>query len=177
LGLAITKYLCEAMDGNISVQSVYGSGSTFTIRLPVPGGTDMHSEGESTDAEAGAFTSPGAKVLVVDDIEINLMVAQAVLETYGIDADLAASGEEALERIGKIDYDLILMDQMMPGMDGVEATRRIRAHSGHYQTVPVIALTANAFADDETKACFNDFLIKPLSPDLLEQCLKKWLRR
>jgi|GEM_PF-3484856 len=168
LGLAITKHLCDAMGGNISVQSVFGNGSTFTIRLPLPENTPAN------ESEAG-FSAPHAKVLVVDDIEINLMVAEAVLNNFSIDPDLANSGEEALERIRQTDYDLIFMDQMMPGMDGMETTTRIRAHSDHYQSVPVVALTANAYAGDEASSCFNGYLTKPLEPDLMKQCLREWL--
>ena len=183
LGLAITKYLCNMMGGDISVQSAYRHGSTFTIRVPLPEGTEFpdlcKSKPDSAaqqEPEAG-FSTPDAKVLVVDDIEINLLVAQAVLASFDIAADIAASGEEALEQIRKTAYDLIFMDQMMPGMDGVETTGRIRAHSDHYRTVPVVALTANAFADDDAKGCFDGYLLKPIDPDVMEKCLRKWLPR
>jgi len=175
LGLAITKHLCNAMGGDVSVQSAHNRGSTFTIRLPLPEGTACPPHSERKKEPEGGFSFSGAKVLVVDDIDINLLVAQAVLESFGITPDLAASGQEALERIRKVDYDLIFMDQMMPEMDGMETTARIRAHSGHYRGVPVIALTANAFAGGETKASFSDRLIKPIDPDLMEKCLQRWL--
>ncbi|MCL2810339.1 MAG: ATP-binding protein [Clostridia bacterium] len=168
LGLAITKHLCTAMGGDVSAQSELGSGSTFTIRLPLP-------QNIPANEPQSGFSAPNAKVLVVDDIEINLMVAEAVLESFSIQPDLAGSGEEALERIRQTDYDLIFMDLMMPGMDGMQTTACIRAHNDYYRNVPVIALTANVFAGDEAKDNFNGHLTKPLEPDLMEQCLREWL--
>ncbi len=176
LGLAITKHICDAMGGSISLKSVYGTGSTFSIELPyVPGETVIDTNIPEADAD---FSMPDAKVLVVDDIELNLLVAEAILGQFGIQPDMALSGAEALERIAKKRYDMILMDQMMPDMDGIETTARIRAYDAYYKDVPVIALTANALTGaQETllRAGFSDYLSKPIDVDLLRRCLIHWL--
>ncbi|MDR2006280.1 MAG: response regulator, partial [Acidaminococcales bacterium] len=173
LGLAISDRLCAAMGGGISVESVYGEGSVFTVRLPYTPGTEKEEE-----TEAFNFSAPAAKVLVVDDIDVNLMVAEAVLSEYGIAPDLAESGPKALELLRKNRYDLIFMDQMMPGMDGIETTRRLRALDAYYAEAPVVALTANVMDGSFEvfkKAGFSDFVSKPIEQDKMSQCLRRWL--
>ncbi|MGB2579647.1 CheY-like chemotaxis protein [Elusimicrobium simillimum] len=176
LGLAITKRLAELMGGNITVTSEYGKGSEFTIHLPLASGkiTDVQEE-NIIDYE---FTATRAKVLLVDDIDINLMVAESLLEEYGIQPDTALNGVEALELVKKNDYDLIFMDHMMPEMDGVEATKNIRAMEGKKAFTPVVALTANAVSGAEDMflaSGFNGFLSKPIDKSALAACLVKWL--
>ncbi|MDL2210051.1 response regulator, partial [Desulfovibrio sp. OttesenSCG-928-O18] len=125
------------------------------------------------------FTAPEARVLVVDDIPTNLRVAEGLLLPYGMQMDFCLSGQEALELVARNAYDLILMDHMMPGMDGIEATGRIRAlDGGRYENLPVIALTANAVAG--MKEVFlagdmQDFLPKPVDPAKLDAVLYRWL--
>ncbi len=177
LGLAITRHICDAMGGSISVQSVYGQGSTFTARFPLCLGRE---DAAPTRNDPAVFTAaPEASVLVVDDIEINLVVAEAILGQYGIQPDLAMSGPEALSLIEKKRYDRIFMDQMMPDMDGIEATGHIRAFDEYYRTVPVVALTANALGGVEQSlldAGFSDYLSKPIDMNLMNKCLARWLK-
>jgi signal transduction histidine kinase/DNA-binding NarL/FixJ family response regulator/HPt (histidine-containing phosphotransfer) domain-containing protein len=176
LGLSITKQLVNMMNGSIEVKSEYGHGSTFVVSLPLP-------EGDPDEIGAGDDTYPfvmakDANVLVVDDNSINLTVARGFLKLHGIDADTAASGEEALEKIRSADYDIVFMDHMMPGMDGIEASRRIRALGGRYETLPIVALSANAVSsavEAYSEAGMNGFVAKPIEADKLNTALARWL--
>jgi signal transduction histidine kinase/CheY-like chemotaxis protein len=177
LGLTITKRLCEMMGGTVSVKSKYGAGAAFTVRLSLPAGTQADLKHENKRALL-KFTAPSAKVLLVDDIDINIMVAEAMLGEYGIKPDTALNGAQALEFVQKKDYDIIFMDHMMPEMDGVEATRRIRELGGKYESIPIIALTANAVSGAREMfltSGFNGFLSKPIDSQKLADCLLKWL--
>jgi signal transduction histidine kinase/CheY-like chemotaxis protein/HPt (histidine-containing phosphotransfer) domain-containing protein len=130
-----------------------------------------------------AFTAPGVKVLIVDDIVTNLNVARRLLSLYGLDIDTCTSGEEAVERIKTRPYDLVLMDQMMPGMDGVEAAAAIRGMGGEdrrFSELPLIALTANAVSGVKEmflKQGFNDYLAKPIEIARLDEVLAAWIPR
>jgi signal transduction histidine kinase/ActR/RegA family two-component response regulator len=174
LGLVITKRLCGMMGGTITVESEYNKGSVFTAALSLKTGAPADlSEKESALIE---FTAPEARVLLVDDIEINLEIAAFLLEAYGIKPDLAKSGRTAIEMAAKNTYNLILMDQMMPEMDGIEATQRIRAMG--MAELPIIALTANAVSGAREMFLshgFTGFLSKPMDGDALAACLLKWL--
>jgi signal transduction histidine kinase/ActR/RegA family two-component response regulator len=176
LGLVITKRLCGMMGGTISVESEYNKGSVFTALLSLKtGGPADLPEKEPLLIE---FTAPEARVLLVDDIDINLEVAEFLLSVYDIKPDLAKSGLEAIDLAGKKDYDLIFMDHMMPGMDGVEAVRRIRAMGGSRADLPMIALTANAVSGAREMflaSGFSGFLSKPIDAGALAACLLKWL--
>ena len=175
LGLAITYNLCRLMGGELWFESTYGEGSTFYINLPYVK-TDRESIEEP--AAVSEFTAPEARILVVDDIEINLSVAEALLSTFRIIPDLALSGAEALELVKKNRYDIIFMDHMMPEMNGLDATKRIRELGGWNDEVPIIALTANAIIGVEQMFLSNrmdDFLSKPLNIATLNLCLRKWL--
>ena len=177
LGLAITKRLCQLMDGSIDVVSEHGAGSTFTVRLPLPTGTPADLPPEDR-AEAIRFIAPTARVLLVDDIAINLEITAYMLDDYKIQHDFAANGREAVEKAAQCPYDLILMDHMMPEMDGVEATLAIRAAGGPGSRVPIIALTANAVSGAVEYFMgngFNGFLSKPVDDTALAQCLLQWL--
>jgi signal transduction histidine kinase/ActR/RegA family two-component response regulator len=175
LGLAISYNLCNLMGGSLSLTSVYGEGSVFTVEIPcVAADAVCPDEPEIADA----FFAPEARVLVVDDIEVNLTVAEALLSTFEIKPTLALSGETAINFAKNKEYDLIFMDHMMPGMDGVETTRRIRALGGRNETAPIVALTANAISGVEEmflKNRMDGFLPKPLDLSLLNLCLRKWL--
>jgi signal transduction histidine kinase/CheY-like chemotaxis protein len=176
LGLAICYRLCRLMDGELSVASDYGSGSTFSVSLPyTEAGEKTEHSGPAAPLE---FSAPLAKVLVVDDIEINLNVTEAMLESFSIQSDLAQKGILAIELIQKNTYDLVFMDHMMPEMDGLEATRRIRELGGRYKKIPIIALTANVVDGAENMFLsnqFDDFLAKPIEFASLNRCLRKWL--
>ena len=203
LGLSITKNLVSLMKGRIGVDSEYGAGSTFTVQLPQRI-VDETPIGETIAQSLEAFHfkdvhhnqslrlarsyMPYGKVLVVDDVETNLDVAKGLMLPYGLSIDTAASGPEAIEKIqaaGNGDetsrYDVVFMDHMMPGMDGLEAIRIIRNElSGNYgRTVPIIALTANALTGNEkmflAHGC-NAFISKPIDIMQLDTALNTWVR-
>jgi len=115
----------------------------------------------------------------VDDVSINLMVAKGLLTLYGIEVHTCASGEEAVEAVQKEKYDMVFMDHMMPGMDGVEATAAIRnLAEERFRTLPIVALTANAFVGMEEMFLthgFNDYLSKPIDSKKLNAILLKWI--
>jgi signal transduction histidine kinase/CheY-like chemotaxis protein len=176
LGLAITKRLCTMMSGDITVTSQYGAGSVFTVAIPLKRGRAEDIQRE--EPEAVPFTAPKARVLLVDDIEINLEIASYLLNVYGIAPDTAGNGAESVEKVRNKEYDLILMDHMMPGMDGVEAVRNIRSMGGRNASVPIIALTANAVSGAREMflaSGFNGFLSKPIDSKALAEILLRWL--
>jgi signal transduction histidine kinase/CheY-like chemotaxis protein len=176
LGLAISHNLVVAMGGNISVRSEYGKGSTFTVTLP-----QEISRRKSFDFErtVSIFNAPSAKVLVVDDVSINCTVAKGLISIYGIQVRTCMSGEEAVEIVQAEEFDLIFMDHMMPGMDGIETTAVIRNLKGaRFQNIPIVALTANAISGVEEmflKNGFNDYLSKPIDIQRLNSILEKWI--
>ena len=175
LGLYIVKVLVELMHGNISVKTAYGEGSVFKVTLPLKLGDEKALEA-SADSEL-TYTWD-ASVLVVDDNEINLNVAMALLEFLGIEPEVAISGEESLRMLREKTYDLIFMDHMMPGMDGAQTTVAIRAMGGWRADVPIIALTANATGEARDMLLtsgMNDFLSKPIDISMLRAMLDKWL--
>jgi CheY-like chemotaxis protein len=163
------------MMGNLWLRSEYGRGSTFSAALPlVAAGEDALSVREEEFRE---FSAPRAKILVVDDIDINLEVAQAMLESFEISPDLAQSGRAALELVEKNNYHMVFMDHMMPEMDGIETTLRIRELPAGVK-VPIIALTANVINGAESMFLqhhFDGLLGKPIEFSSLGRCLQKWL--
>ena len=204
LGLSITKKLVELMNGNITAESEFGKGSIFAVTI-------LQKIADETQVGAGAVNDlkefnfggycgkwsknlirsymPYGNVLVVDDIDINLDVAMGLLLPYGLRVDCVTSGREAIEKItegGEDDsetpiYDLILMDHMMPEMDGIETTGIIRRDVGtdYARTVPIIALTANAMAGDEEMflaSGFDGFISKPIDIMKLDLELNKRIR-
>ena len=193
LGLAISKSLADAMGGSISVDSVVGRGSVFTVVLPqrVEDATPSrfrftHSiVGNNGNEQKGKFApdfiAPKAKVLIVDDNKVNLQVAQELMKIFGINAATAENGQDAIDRVSKnlISYDVIFMDHMMPYLDGVEATKQIRALKSEYaHRVPIVALTANAIKGVEQQFMavgMNDYLPKPIRIEQLSAILKKWI--
>ena len=178
LGLSISKQLAAMMGGDIRMASVYGEGSVFTFILPLVEGNPALIEQEGF--ASFVIAKEGARVLVVDDNEISRKVAVAYLVRHNIRAEIASNGFEAIEKIKAACYDLVLMDHMMPGMDGVEATRRIRLLEGEkFKTLPVVALSANAVSgarETFLAAGMNDFISKPIDPKAINRCLLKWLR-
>ncbi len=177
LGLAISKSLVDSMGGSIDVHSEYGKGTTFSIRIPlIEGDPDKIEHEESLLVE---FHS-GAKILVVDDKEINLRVAKGLIELFEIECHIAMSGEQALTMLKHEQYDLIFMDHLMPDMDGLETTRRIREMGGRRATVPIIALSASVgggLRETFLSAGMNDFLSKPIERRRLQTILSKWMPR
>ncbi len=183
LGLAICKQLVELMHGEITVDSIYGKGSTFGFSIPQrvvntkPIGEikkGSFSNRERAQYER-SFEAPDAKVLVVDDNEMNLLVAKKLLRETKVKVELARSGDECLRHTLAEEYDVILMDHLMPGMDGVETLEKLRDQkNGYCSKTPVIALTANAMAgakETYRKYGFTDYLSKPINGASLEQML------
>ncbi len=188
LGLAITVRLTEMMQGNITVDSVYGQGSTFTIRLPQTVEQDEPIGDFNARIEAAlreekhykeSFTAPAAKILVVDDNDMNLTVVQSLLEKTQLQIHTASSGKECLEKIAKEHYDIVFLDHMMPEMDGIETLSRAKAMTGiPCRNTPFIALTANAVAGVKEmflEKGFDDYLSKPVDGKTLERMVQKYL--
>ena len=184
LGLAIVKHLVELMGGSISVDSVYGQGTTVTITIPqkIVDHRSIAQVPETAQAElegGEAFTAPGVKVLVVDDNVVNRKVARGFLKNYAFDLDDAESGPEAIELVRQNRYDIIFMDHMMPMMDGIEAAEIIRRDCGENGAAPaMIALTANAMEGMREKFLdcgFQDFIAKPLDRRELGRLLARWV--
>ncbi|MCL2637276.1 MAG: ATP-binding protein [Oscillospiraceae bacterium] len=177
LGLAIAKSLARLMDGDISFESEYEAGSTFTVIIPKIIGDSGKLQTVTSKASLN-FVSD-TRILIVDDNEINLNVAKGLVTSlYGIECDTALSGIEALAYIEKNKYDLIFMDHMMPEMDGIQTTKRIREKNEAYATVPVVALTANTAIDAKDiliRAGMNDLLAKPIIIEEMSNILQKWL--
>lgn len=138
-----------------------------------------YDEGESEEGELMQYKLPDAKVLVVDDTEINLLVVKMLLEPLEMEIDTAMNGREALSLIARKRYDLVFMDHMMPVMNGVEATKALRAMDDPYcRELPVIALTANVITDARLQykaAGMNDMLAKPVTSSAIRKCLFKWM--
>ena len=177
LGLAISKQLVELMGGEIGLSSTPGTGSTFWFRVPLPVGEAATSEKrDNSNADAGRPFS-GCRVLVAEDNVINQKVAVHMLRTAGYEVTVASNGREAVRVAEEQAIDIILMDCQMPEMDGMEATRAIRAGGGPSAHARIIAATANVM-EGERQACIaagmNDFLSKPIVKEQLLKKLSMW---
>jgi DegV family protein with EDD domain len=188
LGLNISKQLIEMMGGKISVDSVYHQGSTFTVEVKQrivnvrPIGVINFATQKQLNHRAAyrqSFIAPDARILVVDDNSMNLMVVVKLLRDTKVKVDMAESGREALQKTAENTYHVILMDHMMPEMDGAATLRAVRSQTkGFCQKTPVIALTANVMSDAEQvyrNMGFDGYLAKPISAPLLEAGLLKYL--
>ena len=182
LGLAITQRLAGLMDGKVGADSAPGEGSTFWFTAKLKKGTAGTAISTATAVKLNAETvvrqrHAGSCILVVDDEPINLEVAQMLLETAGLVVDTAEDGGKAVAMARRKPYAAVFMDMQMPRVNGLDATREIRQLPGHRDT-PIIAMTANAFAEDKTRcldAGMNDFLVKPFEPGTLFATLLRWL--
>ena len=184
LGLAIVQLLCNKMGGRINLESEYGKGSVFTLIIPQkiiscePVGNFREKFEQSIinkEHYHELFKAPTAHILIVDDTHFNLVVAMGLLKKTEIKIDTASGGAEAVDLAGERPYDLILMDQRMPGIDGTEALRLIREFN---QTTPVICLTADAILGARARYLsegFTDYLTKPIDSTALEKMLLKYL--
>ncbi|MBE7368108.1 response regulator [Ramlibacter pallidus] len=191
LGLAISRQLAGLMGGEVGVDSEPGRGSSFwfTANLGLPGTTPPEEaspgvgrrsppadHGRRQQEEARARLA-GARVLLVEDNEVNQIVATSFLRKVGMHVDVAGDGQSALERLDAAAYDVVLMDMHMPVLDGMEATRIIRRNAAHASLV-VIALTASVLPADRQRclaAGMNDFIPKPFEPAAMWQTLLKWV--
>lgn len=176
LGLAISKGLVELMKGEIDYESTYGEGSSFWVTIPFR----ISTEGEEilVEEEMQDFTGRGYKILVVDDSSTNRLVTRELLQQIDFDVDEASNGLQAIGKVSKKYYDLVLMDISMPEMDGIEVMQAIRALGEEYRTLPIIALTA--YSDEGMKEDFinlgmTDFLAKPVDRKTLLSTIARYL--
>jgi len=198
LGLPIAKRIAEMMGGCINVESEYGKGSVFTVRLRQQAASDSVIGAEVADSlkrfrylenkrrqhsRRERIKLPYARVLLVDDVAGNLDVAKGMMKLYGIHVDCVTSGDQAVNavRAGRVKYNAIFMDHMMPVMDGIEAVNIIRNEIGseYAKTVPIIALTANAIVGNDKMFLsngFQAFISKPIEMDRLDEVLKEWVQ-
>jgi signal transduction histidine kinase/CheY-like chemotaxis protein len=194
---SMAEMIAMVMGGTVTAESEYGKGSSFTAYIPQGFVTDAvignefvenlkrfqyHAGKRFDDANPARVKFPGAKVLVVDDVEANLDVAKDLLRPYGIQADCLSSGWKAVDRIreGKVKYDAIFMDHMMPDLDGISAVRVIRERIGtkYARSVPIIAMTASAYNGEEQmflEKGFQALLPKPIDSVKLDEIVRWWL--
>ena len=179
LGLSISTRLVAAMGGRMDVQSEPGRGSRFGFTVVCKRVADKGEPGGAAGGEGGRADLAGARILVVEDDEMNQMVAQGVLEAAGAAVTLASNGREALDLVTPGAFDVVLMDMQMPDMDGIETTRRLRADPA-LAGLPIIAMTASAMAGDRERlleAGMNDYVAKPVRVAAVYATVSKWLRK
>ncbi|MBO5522265.1 MAG: response regulator [Roseburia sp.] len=190
LGMSIVVGLLEAMHSKIELKSVYGEGSEFyfvlkqkIVSADTIGTYKLGAARAVPENDRETYIAPEARILIVDDVALNLQVACGLLKGLQMQIDTAESGAEAIDLVQDNRYDVILMDHMMPGMDGIEASKRIRelaelTGDSYYTEVPILALTANALSGMKEKFLeegLQDFIGKPVEGKELERVLHKWL--
>ncbi len=180
LGLAIVRHLIEQMGGTLEVKSDLGKGSSFrfSILFQIP---DSQETGATDQAPATVKdeTEKRLRILLVEDVRVNVMVATGMIRSMGHDVSVAENGQQALEELGRNDFDIVLMDCQMPIMDGYECTRRLRSEESGVRDskIPVIAMTANAMSGDREKcleAGMTDYISKPIDRNILAEMLHKY---
>ena len=173
LGLTISRRLVQMMGGKIGCEPLPKGGSSFWFTIPL----EETTRPEKTEVTRDIQESISARVLVVEDSHGGQMVAEAMLSKAGCDVQLVSNGLEAVRAVSRQRFDIVFMDISMPVMDGLEATRRIRALNGEASHTPIVAMTANAFPEDRDKcleAGMNDFMAKPISADRLLELVAHW---
>lgn len=187
LGLVISRQLARLMEGDIDVDSQPNKGSVFRVRIKLPA-IETPVEAPADD-EAPKRNNPEGKggyrprTLIAEDNPVNQIVAEEMLFSLGCDSDVVTDGEQAVAACEKQSYDLILMDCHMPGMDGLEATRRIRRHEhehGSAKRTPILAVTADVTAQQKCKcgeAGLDDMLSKPYNLAQMRELLSRWLKK
>lgn len=184
LGLSITKKLVNLMDGKVSVSSVFGEGSVFEVQIPQKivhdkNGDDTASLNMKEKGKSYHIKAPEAHVLVVDDVETNRIVIKELLRVTNINVELAESGEQCLELMNKNRYDIVFLDHMMPGMDGIQTLKCIKmADNALNKDTPIIVMTANAVTGAKRAYLsegFDDYISKPIGYIELENIIKKYI--
>ena len=190
LGLTLIKYLMELMGGKITAESEYGKGSNFTVEIPQTLAQEgfqgtikeyeamMTNEHEFLRNDERPFTCPNAKLLIVDDTPVNLVVAKGMLKDFQAHVQTAESGKECLELLKKNHYDVVFLDHKMPEMDGIETLNAAREIDGPSRLAKYIALTANSGAglrEEYISLGFNDYLPKPIKSDAMKKILADYL--
>lgn len=187
LGMSIVVRLLEQMNSKLEVESVYGQGSVFSFVLPQKvidktplcdrANVSQNNQQESEEQKASLYI-PDARILAVDDNRVNLVVIKGLLKRTGAKVTCVQSGQECLKCLEQEEFDIVLLDHLMPGMDGIETLSRIRQMGKGYDTLPVIALTANVMYGARERYVnmgFHDFIEKPIAVSKLEQTLSRYL--
>ncbi|HSW13444.1 MAG TPA: PAS domain-containing protein [Solimonas sp.] len=179
LGLSISKRLVELMSGAIAAESEHGKGSLFCFTADFGLAVEVSSRTPQAEDQTLKLP-PGLRVLVVEDNESNQYVAKALIASFGVQPTIVPGGQEGITQATQSDFDVVLMDVQMPGVDGLTATRAIRALAGGRAQVPIIAMTANAMAEDRERclaAGMDDYLPKPIDRGQLHAMLGRWAGR
>ena len=182
LGMPIVKSLVDRMGGRIEVRSEVGIGTTFSVTIPFEIATEVDVKRNTVTVNDQKFSLNGVKILLVEDNELNLEIASYLLHDVGAVVSAERNGKaavKAFESNPEHTYDVILMDVMMPVLNGLEATKKIRAlNRADAKTIPIIAMTANAFAEDvkaAKEAGMNDHLAKPLDVHKMIWTIRKYI--
>lgn len=172
IGLAVSRRLAQSMGGDISVRSAPGKGSCFTLTVNAPRVVTQH----EAEQPADDMPLPALHVLLVEDIELNVVVARSVLEKLGNSVEVAMTGAEALAMFDPEEFDLVLLDIQLPDMTGLDVAREIHRRYGHQQLPPLVALTANVLKDKKEylDAGMDDVLSKPLAVPALTAIIQKY---